>query len=68
MVNKNTRETIIAILVLMMAFLTGYFAGHTGGYSRGLSEGVEMGKGDKWDCAYSYSTGFLMCYRTPKYK
>ena len=68
MLNKETRDSILAIFILILVFLSGYFAGHTGGYNRGLSEGVEMDKGDKWDCAYSYSTGFLMCDRTPKYK
>lgn len=66
--SKDTKESIIAILILLMVFITGYFAGHDGGYRNGLSEGVEISKGDKWDCAYSDATGFLMCDRTPKYK
>jgi hypothetical protein len=66
--NKNTKESIWAILIIIAVFLSGYFGGDSSGYTRGLSEGVAISKGDKWDCAYSYSTGFLMCDRTPKYK
>lgn len=65
---KDTKESIIAGLVVMSVFIVGYLAGHSSAYDQGLSEGVGISKGDKWDCAYSYSTGFLMCDRTPKYK
>lgn len=66
--DKGTKETILAILTLIALFISGYFTGHSMGYDRGLGEGVAISKGDKWDCAYAYSTGFLMCDRTPKYK
>lgn len=65
---KDTKDTICAIITLVAVFLCAYFIGNSSGYDRGLSEGISMQKGDKWDCAYSYSTGFLMCDRTPKYK
>lgn len=65
---KDTKDTICAIITLAAVFLCAYFIGRLEGYDRGLSEGVQIQKGDKWDCAYSYSTGFLMCDRTPKYK
>ena len=73
---KDTKDTICAIITLVAVFLCAYFIGNSSGYDRGLSEGYDRGlsegilmqKGDKWDCAYSYSTGFIMCDRTPKYK
>lgn len=65
---KDTKDTIYEIITLAAVFLFAYFIGTSEGYDRGLSEGISMQKGDKWDCAYSYSTGFLMCDRTPKYK
>lgn len=61
---KDLKESICVILILFMFFITGYAVGE----SRGFNEGVEVNHGDKWDCAYAYSTGFLMCDRTPKYK
>lgn len=57
------------IIVIAIVFgLGGIFIGESVGYNRGLSEGVGIMGGDKWDCAYSYVTGFLRCDRTPKYK
>lgn len=61
---KSTKETIWAILILAAVFCTGLGIGQRVGFN----EGVEVNHGDKWDCAYSYATGFLMCDRTPKYK
>lgn len=61
---KDTKETMIAIIVVVFVFITGFAIGDKYGFERG----VEVNHGDKWDCAYSYSTGFLMCDRTPKYK
>ena len=66
--NKNTKESILAILIIISAFILGYLAGDYSGYNRGISEGVTISKGDKWDCSYSDLTGFMMCDRTPKYK
>lgn len=66
--NKSTKESIIAIAVVVCVFISGVMCGKSIGYDLGLSEGVAISKGDKWDCAYSSSTGFLMCDRTPKYK
>lgn len=59
------------LYTIVIAFVFGFSGiciGESAGYNRGLSEGVAISKGDKWDCAYSYVTGFLMCDRTPKYK
>ena len=61
---KSTKETIWAILILAAVFGIGLGIGQRAGFN----EGVEVNHGDKWDCAYSYATGFLMCDRTPKYK
>lgn len=61
---KSTKESVLAILILIAVFITGYQLGKNEGFNRG----VEVNHGDKWDCAYSYITGFLMCDRTPKYK
>ena len=52
----------------MFVFMTGFVLGDKAGYDNGFNRGVEVNHGDKWDCAYSYLTGFLMCDRTPKYK
>lgn len=65
---KSTKESISAILILIAVFVSGLAFGYSSGYKNGLSEGVGISNGDKWDCAYSESTGFLMCDRTPKYK
>lgn len=65
---KDTKETLIAIIVVIFAFITGFTIGDKYGFDRGFDRGVEVNHGDKWDCAYSYNTGFLMCDRTPKYK
>lgn len=69
---KSTKESIYGILILIAVFVSGLAYGlahgYSSGYKNGLSEGVGISKGDKWDCAYSESTGFLMCDRTPKYK
>lgn len=59
------------LYTIVIAFVFGFggiCVGESAGYNRGLSEGVAISKGDRWDCAYSYVTGFLMCDRTPKYK
>lgn len=61
---KNTKETIWAILILAAVFGIGLGIGQKVGFN----EGIEVNHGDKWDCAYSHATGFLMCNRTPKYK
>ena len=65
---KSTKESISAILILIAVFVSGLAFGYNSGYKNGPSEGVGILNGDKWDCAYSESTGFLMCDRTPKYK
>lgn len=65
---KSTKESIYAILILIAVFVYGLSFGYNSGYKNWISEGVGISKGDKWDCAYSESTGFLMCDRTPKYK
>ena len=61
---KSAKEMIWVILILAAVFGTGLCIGQKVGFN----EGVEVNHGDKWDCAYSYATGFLMCDRTPKYK
>lgn len=66
--SKDVKESIIAIIILGVIAISGYGLGRSSGYDQGLSEGVTISKGDKWDCAYSDATGFLMCDRTPKYK
>lgn len=66
--NKDAIEAIWAIIILVAVFFAGCGLGGAGKYDKGLSEGIAISKGDKWDCAYSYATGFLMCDRTPKYK
>lgn len=65
---KDTKESIAAILILLAVFMTGITVGYHFGSVIGFNRGVEVNHGDKWDCAYSYYTGFLMCDRTPKYK
>ena len=65
---KDTKERLIAIIVLIFVFMTGFVLGDKAGYDNGFNRGIEVNHGDKWDCAYSYLTGFLMCDRTPKYK
>lgn len=71
---KDTKETIYAIIILILVFLSGYYFGNqidennSEQYNNGLSDGFSIKNGDKWDCAYSYSTGFIMCDRNPKYK
>lgn len=65
---KNTKDTIWALLILAAVFVTGLGVGQEVGFSMGFDEGVAVNHGDKWNCAYSYTTGFLMCDRTPKYK
>jgi len=61
-------ESLWGLLALSVIFALGILIGRATGYDKGLSDGVTVNHGDKWDCAYSYSTGFLMCDRTPKYK
>lgn len=61
---KEMRDSILVVAFLFGAFAIGYEFGADAGFDRG----VEVNHGDKWDCAYSYATGFLMCDRTPKYK
>ena len=61
---KGTIEALIATIVVIFIFVAGFALGEKYGFDRG----VEVNHGDKWDCAYSYSTGFLMCDRTPKYR
>lgn len=65
---KDTKESILAIITLVGVFATGILIGADSGWDKGFAEGVSVNHGDKWDCAYSYSTGFVMCDRTPKYK
>lgn len=65
---KSTKESVIAISVVVGVFMSGVICGWSFGYDEGLSEGMAISDGDKWDCAYSASTGFLMCDRTQKYK
>lgn len=66
--SKDFKESAIALIIIAAVFFTALVIGYKNGYENGLSEGVAIANGDKWDCAYSYSTGFLMCDRTPKYK
>lgn len=66
--NKDTKESVLAIITLAAIFAIGVLVGEDSGWDKGFAEGVTVNHGDKWDCAYSYSTGFLMCDRTPKYK
>lgn len=61
---KEARDTFCAIFILATVFITGYAIGESSGFNKG----IEVNHGDEWDCAYSYSTGFLMCDRKPKYK
>jgi hypothetical protein len=61
---KGAKDALIATIVVIFIFVSGFAIGEKYGFDRG----VEVNHGDKWDCAYSYNTGFLMCYRTPKYK
>lgn len=65
---KDFFEFLCAVLILFVTAVIGYHSGRSIGYDAGLSEGVAIDKGDKWDCAYIHSTGFLLCDRTPKYK
>ena len=58
----------MGLLAISVIFVLGVLIGRATGYDKGLSDGVTVNRGDKWDCAYSYSTGFRMCDRTPKYK
>lgn len=66
--NKETKEAITASIIVLVIFGFVLFAGVKMAYDAGFNRGVEVNHGDKWDCAYSYATGFLMCDRTPKYK
>lgn len=61
---KGAKDALIATIVVIFIFVSGFAIGEKCGFDRG----VEVNHGDKWDCAYSYNTGFLMCDRTPKYK
>ncbi len=65
---KNTKETLWAIAILAGVFFCGYSTGKYGEYDKGMSDGLTLLEGDKWDCAYHHSTGFVICDRTPKYK
>lgn len=65
---KNTKESIAALLTILAVCCSGIAVGYKYGYDHGFNRGVEVNHGDKWDCAYSEATGFLMCDRTPKYK
>ena len=65
---KEIKERVMAAVIIAAVFFTGIAIGYENGYNKGIGEGVAVNHGDKWDCAYSYSTGFLMCDRTPKYK
>ena len=61
---KGAKDALIATIVVIFIFVSGFAIGEKYGFDRG----VEVNHGDKWDYAYSYNTGFLMCDRTPKYK
>ena len=68
MKKKDVIETIAAIAVVAACFLMGYGVGRHSGFEDGMSQELSNKRGEKWDCAYSDATGFVMCDRTPKYK
>lgn len=66
--SKDAKETLWAVSILAAVFACGYFLGQSGEYDKGVSDGMTLLEGDRWDCAYHNSTGFVICDRTPKYK
>lgn len=65
---KEIKDTLCAIAILIAVATVSFYFGQRGEYFEGLQDGISISKGDKWDCAYAESTGFMMCNRTPKYK
>ncbi|MBU9823159.1 hypothetical protein J1782_25030 [Rahnella sp. BCC 1045] len=61
---KELKESVIAIIVLFTMLAVGYKVG----YFYGMDDGVSLAKGEKWDCAWSDSTGFALCNRKPQEK
>lgn len=58
---NELKESVIAIIVLLTVLAVGYKVG----YSYGMDDGLSLAKGEKWDCAWSDSTGFALCNRKP---